>query len=140
MGSNKCLQNSFQGAIVTGPTSQPPPLQDPKSPGKDARYNEYMRRFNKLAQAPGWQPFGWVSACPHGHNAAGGGCSSQTWIVVEGAGLSHCDRNRSLLPPHVPASLSKPRAPLVPAKPRSYIYTKYGNRPLDAVLEDIATW
>ena len=60
MSENKCRDSSFQGAILTGPTSRPPPLKDEPSPGQEARADEYQRRFDYLYTAGGWQPFGYI--------------------------------------------------------------------------------
>jgi hypothetical protein len=60
VSSNKCLARSFQGAILTGPTSRPPPLKNVLSPGQDARSDEYQRRFDYLYKAGDWQPFGYI--------------------------------------------------------------------------------
>lgn len=78
--ADTCLSRSFQGAILTGPTSGPPLKKSEKpGPGMDARADQYQSRFDYLIKAGEWQPFG-------------------------------------------------------------YIYTKYGDRPLDAVLADVDRW
>ncbi|KAI8472530.1 MAG: Spherulation-specific family 4-domain-containing protein [Monoraphidium minutum] len=60
VAADKCLTSAFQGAILTGPTSRPPPLKNDDSPGREARGEEYQRRFDYLYDAGGWQPFGYI--------------------------------------------------------------------------------
>mgnify|MGYP001810959906 CR=1 FL=1 len=60
VAADSCHAYSFQGAIMTGPTSGPPPLKNTGAPGQAAKWEEYQRRFDYMYDAGDWQPFGCV--------------------------------------------------------------------------------
>ncbi|KAI8470315.1 MAG: hypothetical protein J3K34DRAFT_521444 [Monoraphidium minutum] len=61
VADNKCLATSFQGVVLSGPTSGPPPLKNQDTGnGPNAQANEYERRFEYLYNAGEWQTFGYI--------------------------------------------------------------------------------